>query len=208
MSRKIGLIVSMLVFVVGCDEMGSRTPIVRTQADDDVTAAAVVHYYVDADGAVMELWVDSTCTPDSINSAVWQEVSLDSLHALGLYSPAENVAQAVEDGTAGPIGETFSGNYRSYVTCRYIEERWQIILGSETWRGGFTPGWCYVYGESRQQTNLYFSASRRQIGYKAYVQAHPKFETQTYWYDQEGLHAFTQSTYPRYPSLPATGYYP
>ena len=194
MDLRIWLIVS--VFVVGCSSTGSLGPAVRA-ADDEPPEGVVVHYYMTADSAMTELWVDETTAVD-IDTTIWHEVSLDSLHALGLYSPAENMAQAIADGTAGEEGTTLSGNYRSYITCRRIYDRWQIILGSETWRGGWTPGWCWVYGESRQQTNLYFSFLRRQIGYKAYVQAPPKFETKSYRYDQNGEHAFTNSGYPRY----------
>ena len=201
MSLGTGLCVSVLILAGGCHSAMSSGQAVQA-TDTQIT----IHYYINSDNAVMEFWVDEDSAV-VVDTTIWDEVSLDSLHALGLYSPTENMATAIDNGTAGQEGTTLGGNYRSYITCRYVSGSWQVTLGSETWRSG-GPGWCLVYGESREDNNPpYFTAWRLQYWWKAYVQAPPKYVTQSHLFDQQGRHAFNPEGDPTFYSH-VWGYYP
>jgi hypothetical protein len=160
---------------------------------------------------VIEVWFPPG-TPAAI-PAGWSEVTLEQLHYDSIRSPSENMAAAIQstaiqDGIADPVGETDEGDFRSYIVVQRIHNRSQVTLGSETWRSWTTPGICWTYGESRMQEVLYFSASTRdQWGYKAYVQAPPKFIVQSYLFRQNGFHALNTLHYPKHTST-VEGYYP
>jgi len=188
MSRKIALIVSLFLFVVGCDKIGSQGPAVRALADDDVPATAVCHYYMSADSAIMELWVCADSALD-VDTAVWHEVTLDSLHDAGLESPSENLVAALGSGFVSQGPEVDGNRYRSYLNCTSNPKR--VVAGSETWRSVMTPGWLRTYGASFCNNGCYFSRiTAYQWGWKSYIQAPPKSYTQVYPWKQNGSHWF------------------
>lgn len=140
---------------------------------------------------MIEVWCPSECAPSA--ELGWTPVSLQNLHDPGLNAPSENMAQAILEGTAGPQGEVDACNYRSYARCQRVYDRWQVILGSETWRSLTTPGTLRTRGYSYKNEVCYFDfLTRFEWGWRSYVQAPPQFVAQGFQWRQRGAHWFNK----------------
>jgi hypothetical protein len=204
MGLKIGLIAMVVVFVFGCRTTESIEPAVRVAADS-VPQGAVVHYYVTADSAVMELWV----CPDSellVDCTVWREVSLDSLHSLGLGSPSENYAAAAADSGVVSQDPPALGNYkRSYIYTSNNPK--SIVLGSVTWRSAWTPWYLRTRGTSCREGVEYFGRiTPYEWGWRSYVQAPPKSYQNGFFWQQYGEHWFWHDNRPPVTSYAEIGF--
>jgi hypothetical protein len=186
MVTRIGL-VALSVLVVGCNSNGPTGPFVGV-ADDEVPSSLVIHYYMTADSAVMEWWVDSSYTP-SVDSN-WQEVTLTELHNAGLQSPSENLADALQgNGVVSEDLTTGGTNYRSYITTKINPK--SVTCGSETWRSWWNPGWLRTRGTSYCQWTAYYDWLTDYVWcWRSYVQAKPKSYPQNYYWEQRGAHWF------------------
>jgi len=122
MSRKIALIVSMLLFVVGCDKMGSRGPAVRAQSDE---ATQTVYWLCLDDSTIAEGVLPAEATVTSPYSGNWEQITLQEIHDLGQYSPSETEAEAMEQGHWWCCDDTTTDGKNS------VEWGW-LVLGQNT----------------------------------------------------------------------------
>ena len=175
MSRKIGLIVSMLVLVVGCDKMGSQGPVVRAQS-----GSAGVYFFINENpdysdslaqtseepvwnAEIIEIESDSAIsTPDG-----YEATDTAYIHSLGLLAPSELVAfPTYQDWHSDFWHNRYWGSTitTSYANATHTLKRVQVnsITGRYTGPGivavndsticpglaggGWFPGWYSAYG--------------------------------------------------------------
>ncbi|GEM_PF-1142944 len=211
MSRKIALIVSMLLFVVGCDKMGSRGPAVRAQSDDEVPESAVVHYFINQNpdysdslagvsedpvwvAEIIEIDADSTATVSTPDG--YEATDTAEIHSLGLLTPSENLHAAIGQNHSDWHSNFWANRkWGSWINVGYRTSKLKFATcGTGTYRYTI-PGWCLIRCRTKCNSEVWWDhwwwdGADRTWGY-AEQQTWTYPAENTYWsWDQEGWHSW------------------